>query len=247
MLPDEPERPARKAPRQREENDDGSPNATARWHGIGAARSRANFGERRIAQPAAAELAFPGAQGWAATTKGGRGGQILRVTNLDGDGPGSFREAIETEGPRIIVFEVGGVIDLKRQTLKWSNRSSPSRGRPRPPGHHLIRGGMDIARRTTLSCSTSASVPARRAPRKRAAGTRTRSPRGRCLQRHRRSLLDDLGDATKISPRPARDSSAPTSEEWRQNTSHRITFTNNIIAEGLAHSTHAKIEHSKGR
>ena len=34
--------------------------------------------------------------------------------------------------------------------------------------------------------------------------------------------------------------------EWRRNTSHRISYTNNIIAEGLALSTHAKIEHSKG-
>ena len=35
----------------------------------------------------AQELAFPGAQGWAADTPGGRGGKIIRVTNLDADGP----------------------------------------------------------------------------------------------------------------------------------------------------------------
>src|SRR5215831_19786400 len=57
-------------------------------------------------------LAFPGALGWAARTPGGRGGAIVRVTNLDGDGSGSLVEALETKGPRIIVFEVGGVIDL---------------------------------------------------------------------------------------------------------------------------------------
>ena len=62
----------------------------------------------------AAPLAFPGAIGPAAHTVGGRGGQILRVTTLAPDGPGSLKAAIETPGPRIIVFEVGGVIDLAK-------------------------------------------------------------------------------------------------------------------------------------
>ena len=44
---------------------------------------------------AAPALAFPGAQGWAAHTPGGRGGAILRVTTLDAQGPGSLRAAIE--------------------------------------------------------------------------------------------------------------------------------------------------------
>ena len=57
-------------------------------------------------------LAFPGAQGAAAHTPGGRGGKIVRVTTLAADGPGSFKEAVSTKGPRIVVFEVGGVIDL---------------------------------------------------------------------------------------------------------------------------------------
>nr|MBP8177683.1 hypothetical protein [Xanthomonadales bacterium] len=50
-------------------------------------------------------LAFPGAVGWAAHTPGGRGGAILRVTTLAESGPGSLRAAIETAGPRIVVFE----------------------------------------------------------------------------------------------------------------------------------------------
>src|ERR1041385_4373729 len=61
------------------------------------------------------ERAFPGAEGWT-TTVGGRGGKILRVTTLTLNGPGSFLEAVNTKGPRIIVFEVGGVIDLAGQS-----------------------------------------------------------------------------------------------------------------------------------
>ncbi len=57
--------------------------------------------------------AFPEAQGWGAQTAGGRGGRILYVTNLADDGPGSFRRAVETSGPRLILFKTGGVIRLK--------------------------------------------------------------------------------------------------------------------------------------
>ena len=57
-------------------------------------------------------LAFPGAQGWAARTPGGRGGDIVRVTTLASNGPGSFAAAVQASGRRVVVFEVGGVIDL---------------------------------------------------------------------------------------------------------------------------------------
>lgn len=63
------------------------------------------------AVPAAPELkAFPDAEGWGATSKGGRGGKIIRVTNLNGSGPGSLAEACAANGARIVVFEVSGVI-----------------------------------------------------------------------------------------------------------------------------------------
>src|SRR5690242_9341463 len=54
-------------------------------------------------------LAFPGAQGSAAHTPGGRGGAVLRVTTLAADGPGSLKAALMAKGPRTVVFEVGGV------------------------------------------------------------------------------------------------------------------------------------------
>jgi pectate lyase len=59
--------------------------------------------------------AFPGAEGFGATTPGGRGGKVLFVTNLDDRGPGSLRAACDAEGPRIVIFSVGGTIALKSQ------------------------------------------------------------------------------------------------------------------------------------
>ncbi len=58
-------------------------------------------------------LAFPGAEGYGRFARGGRGGRVIEVTNLDDAGPGSFRAAVDAEGPRTIVFRVSGVISLK--------------------------------------------------------------------------------------------------------------------------------------
>lgn len=58
--------------------------------------------------------AFPGAEGGGAYTAGGRGGKVIVVTSLADEGPGTLREACETGGARIIVFNVGGVIKLSR-------------------------------------------------------------------------------------------------------------------------------------
>jgi len=57
--------------------------------------------------------AFPGAEGFGAMAQGGRGGKVIFVTNLNDRGPGSFREACMTKGPRVVVFRVGGLITLE--------------------------------------------------------------------------------------------------------------------------------------
>jgi hypothetical protein len=67
--------------------------------------------------PQAKIPAFPGAEGGGMYSFGGRGGKVLVVTNLNDSGPGSFREACETAGPRIVVFNVAGIIQLKNRVV----------------------------------------------------------------------------------------------------------------------------------
>lgn len=56
--------------------------------------------------------AFPGAEGWGSQTPGGRGGKVYIVTNNNVSGPGSFYEALRATEPRIIVFQISGIINL---------------------------------------------------------------------------------------------------------------------------------------
>lgn len=65
--------------------------------------------------PQAKIPAFPGAEGGGMYSFGGRGGRVYVVTNLNDSGQGSFREALEAGGPRIVVFNVAGIIKLKEK------------------------------------------------------------------------------------------------------------------------------------
>lgn len=201
--------------------------------------------------PAAAQAqtgepaAFPGAVGWAASTPGGRGGKILRVTNLDSDGPGSLRAALGAGGPRVIVFEVGGVIDLDRETLRLTEPFVTVAGQTAPsPGITLIRGGIDIGTHDVVIRHVRI-----RPGEAGAAKSSGWDEDAISTVRASNVIIDHCTltwatdeNLSASGPRFTGDTPA----EWRRGTSHRITFSHNLVAEGLAHSTHAKFEHSKG-
>jgi endonuclease/exonuclease/phosphatase family metal-dependent hydrolase/pectate lyase len=74
--------------------------------------------EFRDADPESQTPAFPGAEGFGRFAKGGRGGDVYHVTTLNDAGPGSFRDGIATAtGPRTIVFDVSGTIELKSKLV----------------------------------------------------------------------------------------------------------------------------------
>ncbi len=67
-----------------------------------------------VVRPATEAKAFPGAQGYGTYTRGGAMGYVYHVTSLSaGNEKGTLRHALEVAtGPRTIVFDVGGTIDL---------------------------------------------------------------------------------------------------------------------------------------
>ncbi len=87
--------------------------------------------------------AFPGAEGFGMFSRGGRDGNVYVVTNLNARGPGSLREAVDAEGPRIVVFAVGGTIDLGG-TLPIRNPYCTIAGQTAPGGGITLKNGSLI-------------------------------------------------------------------------------------------------------
>jgi hypothetical protein len=184
------------------------------------------------------------ARGFAASTVGGRGGRVLRVTTLASSGPGSLAEALTTSGPRIVVFEVGGVLDLALSTLKIDEPFVTIAGQTAPaPGITLIRGGISVA--------THDVVIQHLRVRPGTAGQKTGwQPDGISSSSGAYNfIVDHCSLSWAVDENLSASGSrfkGNTPDEWRQNTTHQVTFSHNIVAEGLAQATHEKGEHSKG-
>lgn len=89
---------------------------------------------------AARELAFPGAVGFGAEARGGRGGDVYHVTTLADGGAGSLRHGIESAtSARTIVFEVAGTIDLG-SPLRIREKSNLTIAGQTSPGGITTRG-----------------------------------------------------------------------------------------------------------
>lgn len=176
-----------------------------------------------------------------ADPRGGSGGKVIRVTNLKSEGPGSLRAALETEGARIVVFEVGGVIDLNKKTLNITKPFLTIAGQTAPsPGITIIRGGIFI---TTHDINIR-HIRVR-------PGDAGKSKKDGWEED---GISTSGGDAYNVtidhcSLSWATDENLSASgarTKGPEATSHKVTFSNCIIAEGLSHSTHKKGEHSKG-
>ncbi|MBX7211813.1 MAG: hypothetical protein K1X78_26140 [Verrucomicrobiaceae bacterium] len=199
-----------------------------------------------IARADDAARAFPGAEGWAAGTPGGRGGAIIRVTTLAAKGPGSFLEALNAAGPRTIVFEVGGVIDLAGASVKVKEPFVTIAGQTAPPpGITLIKGNLFIVTHDVVM----RHIRIRPGEAGRAKKSGWDADAATCADGARDVIIDHCSltwatDENADIWGPPFEGKTP--DEWRARNVQRITCSRNIIAEGLDDSTNTKGRHSKG-
>jgi pectate lyase len=189
---------------------------------------------------------FPGVSGFGTDTQGGYRGRIISVTTLSRDGAGSLAEAIRTKGPRIIMFEVAGVIDLAGRSLGIVNPYITIAGGTAPdPGITLVRGGINIGTHDVII--QHLRVRPGEAGHEKKSGWEVDGIS--TVDSARNVIIDHCSltwatDENLSASGPQFQGSTP--DEWRKNTSHNIVFSNCLIAEGLSNSTHSKGEHSKG-
>ncbi|HAR63380.1 MAG: hypothetical protein DKM50_08905 [Candidatus Margulisiibacteriota bacterium] len=95
-------------------------------------------------EPVPATIAFPGAEGFGAKTRGAYSGAITpviyHVTNLNDSGYGSFRNAFNITWPLVVVFDIGGTISLTGE-ISVMHPYVTIAGQTAPGGGICIKGG----------------------------------------------------------------------------------------------------------
>jgi hypothetical protein len=178
-------------------------------------------------------------------TRGGAGGRVIRVTSLAKEGPGTLAEALAAKGPRIIVFEVAGAIDLQRSVLAITEPQVTVAGQTAPsPGITLVRGGIDVKTHDVilshLRVFTGVDGQAHFSGWDPDAFSTVAAHD--VVIEHCTFLWAIDENMSASGPR----FSGETLADWRRATSHDVVFRLNLAAEGLAHASHPKGEHSKG-
>jgi hypothetical protein len=165
---------------------------------------------------------------------------VLTVVNLAPGGPGSLREALEDPRPRIVVFEVGGVIDLHGHSLVIRQPHVIVAGQTAPdPGIAIIRGSLTV--------ETSDVVIQHLAVRSGNAWADDALGAHRGSQPVHDVLFDHCSATWAVDENLSVSGPADVdSVRDPEATSHDVTLRSCLIAEGLSHSVHSKGEHSKG-
>jgi hypothetical protein len=169
-----------------------------------------------------------------AITMGGAvpGASVIHVTTLADSGPGSLRQAVQAQGPKVIVFDVGGVIHLKSDLkLATSRTTIAGQSAPAPvtlSGASLRLRADDLVLQHIAVRPGPSGVPA--------------------IDGNRDSLT--IGGGTK-AVRDIRVENVSLSWSVDGNAdiaggAARVTFRDNIVAEALSRAGHPKGRHSMG-
>lgn len=186
--------------------------------------------------------------GYGTTTYGGLEGQVIRVTNLNKEGLNSLKSAIQTSGPRLIVFEVGGVIDMEMSSISISSPYVTIAGQTAPPpGITLIKGSISINTHDVVIQHIAVRPGDAEQPPLSGWEPDAISTYGTSSKPVYNVVIDHVSTTWGIDenlsisgPRDLLVTSDP------DITSHDVTFYKCIIAEGLSNASHSKGEHSKG-
>ncbi|MEO8359183.1 MAG: right-handed parallel beta-helix repeat-containing protein [Vicinamibacteria bacterium] len=173
--------------------------------------------------------------------------KVAKVTNLLSEGPGSLRAALAQKGPRLVVFEVGGVIDLKGVSLRIEEPQVFVAGETAPaPGMTLIRGSL-IIETDHVIVRHLAVRPGDGRPKP----DDPWEPDGITIVRRSVPVHDVLIQNCSATWAVDENMSASGPRDVRSAagvdaTSHDVAFRNNLMGEALLNSTHAKGAHSMG-